>query len=188
MFLIQLKSTLWRQDGTGLFLASTRLTKPQSTHQAHSQPPWCFLGMHLHCSFSTHCLQDASPQPYGPRWWVICHPKFFSWPFHIQSPLAHWTGTSSAEHMPWNITGCKLNIELSIPDGPHFAKRISSRALKENHNQNRDQMGFQGESYKLNQWGDWRTLLKTGLWYKRISLIHSLRGKVMAKAKQWKDT
>ena len=144
--------------------------------------------MHPHCSFSTPRLQDASPKPYGPRWWVICHPKFFSWPFHIQSPLAHSTGTSSAEHMPWNITGFKLNIELSIPDGPHFAKRISSRALKENHNQNRDQMGFQGESYKLNQWGDWRPLLKTGLWYKRTSLIHSLRGKVMAKAKQWKDT
>lgn len=42
VFLIQLKSIWRRQGGTGLFLASTWLTKPQSTQQAHSQPPLVF--------------------------------------------------------------------------------------------------------------------------------------------------
>lgn len=41
-FLIQLKSIRRRQGGTGLFLASTWLTKTQSTRQAHSQPPLVF--------------------------------------------------------------------------------------------------------------------------------------------------
>lgn len=126
---------------------------------------------------STHHLQDARLQPHGPRRWVIYHPEFFSWPFHMQSPLAHSIGTSSAEHVPWNIRNFKLNTELSILDGPHFAKWIYSRALKKNHNRNHDQMCL--ERYKLNQLGDWRPLLKTGLWGKRTSVTH--REEVIAK-------
>lgn len=121
---------------------------------------------------STHHLQNASPQPYGPGWWVIFHQEFFSCPFHTESPLAHSIGTFSTEHVPCALRSLRPNTKLGSPDTPHFARWIYSRALKKNHNWKSDQMDVQGERYKLNWLGDWRTLLKTGLWWKRTAVTH----------------
>lgn len=72
-----------------------------------------------------------------------------TFPHSITFSTLNWHVLRRAHALEHN--GLQAEHRTSIPDGPHFAKRISSRALKENHNQNRDQMGFQGESYKLNQ-------------------------------------
>lgn len=187
--LTQLKRVLWRPGGAELFLARTRLTKPQSPHQAQAPPPPGEPWLAATPLTSARHLQDASRPPYGPGGWVIRHPQVASWPFHILSPSARSTGTSSPEHVPWQKVFRKRHRELSLPDGPPSAKWIYSRAWKKNHNPKPWPDGFFKEKrYKLNQWGDWRTSPKTGRDVQELERLFALKGDVTAKAKQWKDT
>ena len=186
VFLTQLKSTLWRRGRAELFFSKGMAEQTTEHSPTPSSSP---LGVPLASSHWTHfhppfagCLSTAiwtkMMSHLSSRIFLLTFPHSIT--FHTLN--RHVVCRARALH----LRSLRLNMELSIPDTPHFARWIYSRALKKNQNSKSDQMGVQGENIQT-QLGDWHTLLKTGLRCKRTSVIYP-KGKVMAKAKHWKDT
>lgn len=176
MFLTQLGSTLSRWSGAELFLARTQLTKPQSIHQPHhptnplAVPLACIHWTHFHPPFAG-CLSTAiwtrMMSHLSSRIFCLTFPHlitFHALDRHISAEHVPCTPEFKAEHK----NSAFLTL-LTLPNGfiPELYRKITTEKVT--------RWGVQGEAYKRNQLGDWRTWLKTDLWSKRTSVFHTER-------------